>query len=428
MRISRGASARRPCAWRRRSGLVALTIDGKPVVPAQRDGDELSLGRASIDAPEADSLELRVYRRLTDGVPAELTSVIEVYASGQAREEVIGPALPPGFAPLSLDGEWPARLDADGRLRIRVQPGNAHVDLASARDRAVTEATAHLPAAPWPQQEIWSYAAAPRLRVTSASSAVQVDPRQSNVPSEWNALPAFAQADGVTLTIEERSRGLAADDRNRLTLDREMWLDFDGNGWFARDRVQGEMLQGWRFDAAAPFALETRRCARRRLSRQQRTLAGHARRRGRTQRRRVATPAVDLSRVCASFRRVRRCRLPAGRTASIASIPLLHLPYGYRLLGAPGADRARGSWISAWTLLDVFIAAVLTLLAWRLFGALGGIAARSLSGAGLSGNRSPLWSLLAAVALALIARALPSGGLRSVPNGCSARRCWCSFW
>src|SRR5690349_6315270 len=42
----------------------------------------------------------------------------------------------------------------------------------------------------------------------------------------------------------------------------------------------------------------------------------------------------------------------------------VHLPDGYRLLAAPGADFARGSWVSAWTLYDVFVAAVLALLAW----------------------------------------------------------------
>ncbi|MEP7044439.1 MAG: hypothetical protein ABI843_15345 [Dokdonella sp.] len=392
-------------------GLVALNIDGKPIVPAQRDGDELSLGRASIETPEADSIELRVFRRLTDGVPAELTSVIEVYASGQAREEIIGPALPEGFAPLSLVGEWPARLDADGRLRIRVQPGNATLTLEARASAPLTQATARLPAAPWPQQEIWSYAAAPRLRVTSASSALQVDPRQSNVPSDWKALPAFALADGATLTIEERSRGLAADDRNRLSLDREMWLDFDGGGWFARDHVQGEMLQGWRFDAATPFALERA------------DAVGIAYRdnnepllvtRGATPALSGVewrTPAVDL----AAGLRIER----AGATLPIAGWQdsfdrvdtILHLPNGYRLLGAPGSDRALGSWISAWTLLDVFVAAVLTLLAWRLFGAIGGVATAAYLVLGYQETGSPLWSLLAVIALALIVRALPIGRL-----------------
>jgi hypothetical protein len=103
-------------------GLVELRIDGRVVMPVRRDGDQLTLGRAEREEPQADSLQLRVYRRLADGVPALLTTRIEMGASGQAREEVIGPVLPAGFAPLSLDSSWPARLDADGRLRVRVSP------------------------------------------------------------------------------------------------------------------------------------------------------------------------------------------------------------------------------------------------------------------------------------------------------------------
>lgn len=109
-------------------GLVALRIDGRVVTPVRRDGDQLTLGRAEREEPQADSLQLRVYRRLADGVPALLTTRIEIGASGQAREEIIGPVLPAGFAPLSLDSNWPARLDADGRLRVHVsQIGRAHV-------------------------------------------------------------------------------------------------------------------------------------------------------------------------------------------------------------------------------------------------------------------------------------------------------------
>ena len=104
------------------TGIVALSVDGKPVVPVQRDGDELTLGRAESSAPEADSIDLRVYRRLEDGVPAVLTTQIRLNVSGQAREEIIGPVLPDGFAPLELTGEWPARLDADGSCAFACSP------------------------------------------------------------------------------------------------------------------------------------------------------------------------------------------------------------------------------------------------------------------------------------------------------------------
>jgi hypothetical protein len=391
-------------------GLVALSVDGKPVTPVQRDGDELTLGRAGTAAPEADSLELRVYRRLGDGIPAELRTVIEIYASGQAREEVIGPALPDGFAPLALEGEWPARLEADGRLRVRVQPGSDTLTLDARATAALAEATARTGAAPWPQQEIWSYAAAPRLRVTAASGALQVDPQQAQVPSDWRELPAFALGDGAKLTIEERSRGIAPDERNRLTLRREMWLDFDGGGWFARDRVQGEMLQGWRFDAAAPFLLERAQAIGVGRDGDESLLvtrgAGDS-----LSGVEWRTPAVDLAaglRVAPA-----QASLPiTGWQDSFDRVEtVLHLPNGYKLLGAPGADRADGSWISRWTLLDVFVAAVLVLLAWRLFGALGGVAAIAYLVLGYQEAGAPLWSLLAVLALGLVARALPQGRL-----------------
>jgi len=387
------------------AGLVALSVDGKRIAPVQRDGDELALGRTGNAAPDADSLDLRVYRRLADGVPAQLTTVIQLRASGQAREETIGPALPEGFAPIALDGQWPARLDADGRLRVRVQPGSDTLTLEARALAPLAQAIARIAPAPWPQQEFWSYAADPRLRVTAASGAVQVDPGQSDVPGDWRELPAFALDDGAKLVVEERSRGLA-DDGNRLTLAREMWLDFDGGGWFAHDRVQGEMRRGWRFDAAAPFALERAQSGAGDGDALLVTRGANDALSGVEWR----TPQVDLD---AGLRIANGATLPvAGWQDSFDRIDtVLHLPNGYRLLAAPGADSASGSWMSGWTLLDVFLAAVLALLAWRAFGRAGCLVAIAYLLLGYQEGGAPLWTLLAVCAVALVARALPAGRL-----------------
>ncbi|MGH8171970.1 MAG: hypothetical protein ACREPX_02410, partial [Rhodanobacteraceae bacterium] len=394
------------------TGIVALSVDGKSVIPVQRDGDELTLGRAASSAPEADSMELHVYRRLEDGVPAMLTTEIRFFVSGQAREEVIGPALPEGFVPLELNDEWPSRLDADGKLRVRVQPGSDTLTLVARATAPLESVTLHPPAAPWPTQEIWSYAAAPRLRITTGTSALQVDPKQAQVPAEWANLPAFALGEGAELKIDERSRGLAADERNRLTLDREMWLDFDGAGWFARDRVRGQMLQGWRFDAAAPFALERADAigVGHSSNPNEALLVTEGAAPGLTGVE-WRTPLVDLA---AGLRIV-----PASASLAVTGwqdtfdrvSTTLHLPDGYRLLGTPGADTAIGSWMSKWTLLDVFIAAIVVLLAWRGFGLVGAIVAALYLVLGYQEFGAPLWTLLAALALVLIVRALPAGRL-----------------
>ena len=391
-------------------GLIALSVDGKPVAPVQRDGTQITLGRASVAAPEADNIDLRVYRKLADGVPAQLSTRIVFSVAGQAREEMLGPVLPTGFAPLALNSAWPARLDGDGRLHIQVQPGSDTLMLEARAVAPLTTALAALPAAPWPKQEVWSYEATPHLRVTAVSGAVQLDPRQAEVPSEWQALPAFALENGAKLTIEERSRGLAADEGNRLSLAREAWLDFSGDGWFARDHIGGNMAQGWRLDVAAPFTLE--QAAAQNSTRSDGngealliTRGTKADSSGVEWR----TPSVNLA---AGVRIAAPAAMPvAGWQQTFDHVQAtLHFPFGYKLLGAPGADSAAGSWISGWTLLDIFVCAIVALLAWRLFGAIGAVVVVAYLLLGYQ-EGAPLWSLLAAFALALIARALPAGKL-----------------
>ncbi|HEU4665883.1 MAG TPA: hypothetical protein VFS55_17780 [Dokdonella sp.] len=388
-------------------GLLALSIDGKAVAPVQRDGDEVTLGRVAVEAPEADSLQVRVYRRLEDGVPALLATRIEVAVSGQAREEVFGPALPPGFDPLSLASTWPARLDADGRLRVRVQPGSDTLVLEARALAPVDAVKARVPGEPWPQQEIWSYAAASPLRVTVASGELPVDPAQAQVPAEWSQLPAFALGDGATLAIEQRSRGQDPDARNQLRLEREMWLDFDGHGWFARDRVRGRMLRDWRLDVAPPFVLERAQAGDDPLLVTRGPQAGSTG---------VEWRSGDVDLGAGVRIEPTSAAWPiAGWQSNFDGISAtVHLPDGYRLLAAPGADFARGSWVSAWTLYDVFVAAVLALLAWRLLGWTGVLVAVAYVVLGYQEPGSPRWLLLAALGLGLALRAMPAGRLARV--------------
>lgn len=390
-------------------GLIALSVNGRPVAQLQRDGGELTLGRAATATPQTDHIDVRVFRKLADGVPARLTTQILLAVSGQAREETLGPVLPEGYAPLSIDGDWPARLDSDGKLRVQVQPGSATLTLRARALAPLTVVTAHPAPAPWPKQEIWSYAADPHLRVTAAHGAVQVDPRQSEVPGDWQTYPAFALVDGAKLDIEQRTRGIAPDAANRLTLQREAWLDFAGRGWYARDNIRGTMVNGWRLDAATPYALEQASAENAKAGGGEDLLITRGAKpefSGVEWR----TPNVALS---ANLRIAASASMPvAGWQQTFDSVQeRLHLPYGYKLLAAPGADNASGSWIAGWSLLDVFVCAILVLLAWRLFGLPGAAAALAYLILGYQEADAPLWSLIAVIALALIARALPDGKL-----------------
>ena len=189
-------------------GVVRLVVDGKAVVPLQRNGAQLTLGRGKVVATEADSLDVRVFRRYVDQIPGELTTRIRMEVSGQAREEVLGPVLPDGFIAVSLDNEErPARLDDAGMLHVQVRPGTNTVTVAARAIEPLDKLVARLPASNWVDQEIWSYQSNPFLRVTAIEGAIQVDPAQASVPEEWRNLPAFALDNEGTLSIEQRSRG-----------------------------------------------------------------------------------------------------------------------------------------------------------------------------------------------------------------------------
>ena len=386
-------------------GLVALRVDGRAVEPLERSGEELTLGRGEAAQPEADALNLLVFRRLEDGVPAALATRIEIGVAGQAREETFGPVLPEGFVPLSLQGELPARLDPDGKLHVQVQPGSWTLTLNARATAPLARVAARLAPSPWPTQEIWSYASAAALRVTSASAATPIDPAQAGVPDDWRALPAFTLGDGDELTVEERSRGLAADEANRLSLTREAWLDFSGASLYAKDRIGGKMQRGWRLDVAAPYRLE-------RAEADGQGLLVTRRGTGESSGVELRNPQVNL----AAGLRVDAAggRLPiAGWAQDFDSVNLnLHLPYGYRLLGAPGADVAAGSWMSRWTLLDVFVVALAGLLAWRLLGLGGGALALGYLVLSYHEPAAPRWALVLTLALALLLKALPAGKLQ----------------
>jgi len=388
-------------------GLVRLQVDGQTITPVQHEDGELVLGRGASEAPEADALELRVYRQLRDDVPMTLETVIRIGASGQAREEVIGPVLPPGFVPIAIevDAGWPARIEADGRLRIQVQPDSTEIHIRARALKPLASTVTGKVAMPWPAQEIWSYASTPGQRVTSASGPPQIDPVQAQVPDGWRGLPTFAMTPGLPLQIEVRSRGMGSNESNRLQLDRKVWLDFSGEGWTFRDGINGHMRQGWRLDAQAPYRLEDARD----LGADQALLVtlGEQKTTGVEWR----TPQVNMSAGLRVQPAAHVLPVSGWQQTFDAVNTTLHLPHGYRLIAAPGADVDDGSWVSRWTLLDIFLVAIVGLFAWRALGWGGAALTLGYLLVAYHERGAPLYSLAVVLALGLLLRALPEGRL-----------------
>lgn len=387
-------------------GLVDLRVDGAPVAALERNGDQLTLGAAAAAQRVADALSLRAYRRLADGMPPMLVTQVELQVAGSPRELLLGPVLPQGFVATALHGDLPARLEPDGRLRVQLRPGHWTLMLDARATAPLAAVALKLPPAPWPRQEIWSYADDPALRTTRAAGAPAVDPGQAGVPDDWRELPAFAMDDGARLTVEQRARGREGAAGEHLSLQRELWLDFDGRGLYARDRLQGTLAGTDRLDVGAPWTLL------RAAQDDTPLLVTHGASEDLTG---VEIRATNLDLVAGLRLDARGGRVPAtGWQRTLDGVEtILHLPYGYRLLGAPGADRSPDSWVARWSLLDLFVVALIALLAGRLLGWPWALVALGFLALSQHEFGAPRWTLALAVALLLVVRALPEGRLRT---------------
>ncbi|HET9863680.1 MAG TPA: hypothetical protein VFP37_09585, partial [Steroidobacteraceae bacterium] len=228
------------------TAIVELSVDGQRVGQPERPDGAVWLGKRRT-AEQAAAMEVQVYRLVMDHIPTYLSTRIRLNVAGDAREELLARVLPDGFVPVSLTGPLPARLERDGRLRVQVRPGSHVIELTARAPAVVNRFTRPDPAGePWAREEIWSFAADDLMRVAAPQGVEGIDPVQANVPGDWRDYPAFRMGEDSTLVIDERSRGIANADENRLSLERDLWLDFDHGGFTAVDRINGTMRRDWR--------------------------------------------------------------------------------------------------------------------------------------------------------------------------------------
>lgn len=384
------------------TGLIDLTIDGDRVSRPDRNRSGVWLGEREQQKQVQDALSVEVYRLVADDVPTRLATTLFLEVAGSVREELIGPALPDGFVPLAIESELPARFEPDGNLRLQLRPGRWEISLLARGPGVLNSITLPSPQHNLPDSEIWSYRSNDRLRVTAPEALRPVDPTQVSVPDGWVELPAFRIEPGESLTIAERSRGKVATD-NDLQLNRQLWLDFNGDGYVFSDRVGGKMRSGWRLDMAVPYELLSAAEAGENLLVTRgdgEGLAGVE----------LRQANVDLH---ALGRSETRGKMPVSgwQTTFNRVSTNLSLPPGHKLIAAVGADRSPGSWVDRWKLLDFFLVLIITIAAARLFGRATGAVAFFALTLSLHEFGAPEWTWLNMLAAIALLRVAPAGRL-----------------
>ena len=346
------------------TALVNVTVDGAQIEnPYVDDGGRLWLTRPQNQVEKTDSLDIEVSRLLTDARPGRVATRITLSVSGKKRRETISNLLLPGTLPVVLKGDLPARMVDGGDLEVDVRPGTWTFRLAAVTHGLLTGFPPY--GAPF-GTEIWAFDNNASLRLVNLSGVRQVDPERTSLPVEWRSHPAYEVGPKDALALEEVRRG-QGDSENRLTLTREVWLDFDGQGATVEDRVTGR-IDSRRFLSLPQSDFEPGRMALNGLG-QLVSDSGDGRFGVEVQRGEVDMASV--SRVKASSSSL---LLPQGWNTGFDDARVrVNLPVGFEALALGGAHLISGSvWLERWSLLDFFIILLVAVAAAKLWGALWG--------------------------------------------------------
>ncbi len=353
------------------TGIVHLILNGKSMLtPAIENGNQLLLSASETQtaATHQDAFNMRVFRKMSDTIPLQVITQLQMEVSGKERELRLGQLLLTGFTATEFKSALPARIEKDGSLRIQVKPGSWELTLVSHTTTPLKDLTFKSTSDLWPQQEIWVFEAQRQLRSVQVSGVQTVDPQQTQLPEEWKQFPAYLVTPETLFKIEELQRGVNKDAANELTLDKEMWLSFNGKEFIMQDELSGT-IHNTRLETISPYELTTASIAEK--PQLVTHLAG-----SKNAGIEIRTHYVNLLGVS---HLPRNLTVPvSGWSEEFNSVSTnLYLPPGWSLFTATGTSSENGSWISKWTLWDMFLVLIIAVAIGRttklMYGALAAV-------------------------------------------------------
>ena len=316
-----------------------------------------------------DKLTVRVYRRLVDDIPFLIETRVDLEVAGKAREVVLGKILFDAFTLRAINSPLPTRVDADGRIRMQLRPGQWQVQLLAHHNGPIDKIYFETSEEGfWPEEEIWVFDARPALRQVRLEGAEGLDPSQTALPERWKQWPAYHVRQGQAVTLLERRRGDPQPSPNQLSINRDLWLDFKGDGFTARDRIQGTMNRGWRLQVDPRQQLGSLT-----LNGEPQVITVSNELQG-VEVRQNHLQAQALSRVLLKPG-THKQRLPAvGWQHDMDRLSAtLHIPPGWRVLMASGMERSSNTWMDSWNVWDVFIVLITVAAMFKLRGLWSGV-------------------------------------------------------
>ncbi len=385
-------------------GLLRLRVGDEAIaMPRWDTGGDVWLRRDTAASDEADAIGVQVYRVIEDGIPLQLRTQIELTVSGKSREVTLGSALPRGWTLATVQSPVPVAVDDAGRVRVQVRAGKWNIQLHAFRtdnESRVQFADAAEPIVP---TELIALQADPTFRVAAIEGIPLVDVTQTTFPEKWRGLPVHLWRTDAPFELREQMRGAGVRSVEGLEINRQFWLDDDGGGLTYRDAVSGKSQRRWRLDAAGGQLGAVRIGDEGQLI--------------------TANPATGAAGV--EIRRRDFNLTAVGRTERIDQIDAtgwladarslrwtLNLPPGWRALAVWGPDDVHGDWLTAWSLLDLFLLLIFSLSVRRLFGWTAGAVALLAFAIAYHEPGSPRWTWVLLLIPIALCRVIPAGRLQ----------------
>lgn len=387
------------------TGLLSLQINGKKIPRPSINGNLVWLTESDIGQKKPqrleNKLEIQVFRKIVDDIPLQVMTYLELEISGDQREITLPHALLAEFIPISLHSPLPARLEPNGHLLVQVRPGRWHIELNARHPKPITTLSFLARDKTWPASEIWSFQAKPFLRVVEITNVNAIDPGQTNVPRHWKHFPAYQVKQNDNMMFKVIRRGDPEPEPNQLSLKRQLWLDFNGDAYTVADTITGKMTKGWRINALPETQL-----GQVKLNNQSQLITHLSSNKQGVEVRKGAINLQADSRIKGSISTISAVGWEQNFNHVQAE---LNIPPGWHLLATSGVDNVPNSWVSKWTLLDLFVVLIAALAISRLWNVYWGLFAFIALGLCWHESGAPqyIWlNILAAIALT---RVLPVG-------------------
>ncbi|MCP4809024.1 MAG: hypothetical protein GY884_27120, partial [Proteobacteria bacterium] len=213
------------------------------------------------------------------------------------------------------------------------------------------------------RDEVWVWKPDEQLRAVNLSGMSMIDPTRTALPEAWRGGTTMLAPPGSTLTLEVTRRGEPEPAPNQVSLSRTIWLDLDGDGYTIKDRLSGQMRQGWRMNYIGQGE----------LGRASDTSSGSDLL--------ITTDpedgetGVELRSSAVTIEAEIRAQQGHGTFDAVGwdhdvqrLDTTLHLPPGWSVLAARGVDELPGTWVDSWSLFEFFLLIMIAFSMGRLFG------------------------------------------------------------